>query len=280
MRQRGQTDVARSRLNMSACLAKALQAALISLLVGCGETSGTDSYPVSWTLGLALAGISETSSIPVSQADLGTLLSAPWPSPIELEDYRNDGDATSVNSCHALFRSISVNPYLQPAKPFETPFYLHRANICLALKALAEAKPSRSSFSRSFKLDESAPDLLPAELAFAISREDEDLLSKYRGQILASVFKNEKRFNMGKTEVLSPYSVQFSDSQGGRQEMTILGYGDFNRDGIEDILLLVRNDIASASYRAFMLYQLTRPDSGPFKLLHEYVVLRADEKDA
>lgn len=253
-------------------------AALCLALTACLAKKDADPFPASWTPGLTYAGAPIAASRALQPAeDLKPLLSAVWPLPIELEDYRDGTHRLAVDSCVALFRALDANPYLQPVRAFETPGYLLRANECLAIQALTRAGASNRSFVRSFQLDESAPDLLPAELAFTISREDTERLLPFRGQALRSVFSSEKAFALKGIEVLNAFSIRLADHLDGRQEMTVLGYGDFNDDGAEDLLLLVHNYIEGATYRTYSLHELTRHDSGPIKVLRSYEVLKAED---
>ena len=59
--------------------------------------------------------------------------------------------------------------------------------------------------------------------------------------------------------------------KGGEQDITLVGKGDFNNDGILDILLVVQNDVAGGSFSSTHLYALTKTEPGDgYVLLKEY----------
>lgn len=244
-----------------------LATSVAAALIGCAPQVPAKRHPVYWTSALALNNMSPSPVAIETVDDLATVMAATWDAPFNLQDGRTEKEVISVNNCDALLHVLDTSPDLEPVKAFEFTAYRYRTHLCRAINTLVEAKTSTRSFVRSFMLDAAAPALLPAELAFVVSEEDQELVAKYRDQTLTSLFNNEKRFALENVEVLNLYSMRLADSSDGRQEMKILGYGDFNHDGTEDLLLLVHDYITTASYRAFRLYRLTRHDNGPLTVL-------------
>ena len=100
---------------------------------------------------------------------------------------------------------------------------------CDVILLVLAAKPSRVSYVRGFKLDESALDLLPASLS-EIADEDQAKV-KHIGLSWKKYHPEAKLVRKAFNEI----NVEGDDEFG--VNLQIMAFGDFNGDGVEDVLL-------------------------------------------
>jgi hypothetical protein len=137
---------------------------------------------------------------------------------------------------------------------------------CQTLALVLAAKPSRTSYVKNFKLDEAALDLLPPSLTFV---KDPDAAGEAERQGLSW-----KKFVPGlKIKEKSANSITVlepgQEDDTARVGLEIKAFGDFNDDGVEDILLSWEAHTESdGKLQGSTLLILTRlaPD-GPFKTI-------------
>ena len=136
---------------------------------------------------------------------------------------------------------------------------------CLAVKALSRATAPRESFLRPFRLDPSALELLPPNLAPTISDEDSQKV-----QNAAAKGRSWKQFDPSATASGEgeSFSVLSADTQ---TTVKIYGRGDFNGDGIDDLLVRVDTAEMHGTYRTSRLLLLTRTRSnGVLRMIREF----------
>ena len=74
-----------------------------------------------------------------------------------------------------------------------------------------------------------------------------------------------------RVELLGPFQASYHHHEGGTQELALVAKGDFNGDGIEDMLITSRDSVEGGSYRAIRLFLLTRISaSSAITVLREY----------
>jgi len=113
------------------------------------------------------------------------------------------------------------------------------AAACTALKALTSAQPANRSFVSAFRLGERAVDALPAGIAIPINpaeRRDIDTANA-KGWSWRQWHESRKSGLIAALEAADG-SVTFEWTR-ARSRMEILAAGDFNGDGVEDLLLRV-----------------------------------------
>jgi hypothetical protein len=72
-------------------------------------------------------------------------------------------------------------------------------------------------------------------------------------------------------EAIDETSAIFVDNSGGSQRLNIRAKGDYNGDGIEDMLLSTSNTVEGGSYHSVDYFILTRLSSeAPFTLLKQW----------
>ena len=124
---------------------------------------------------------------------------------------------------------------------------------CRALALVASAKPAKNSFVHGFVLDDSAPHRLPAGLAMDISPDDE--------QHVAIATKVGQRWRDVEEVKLvsrtSPDEAKYADET-SEQNLILFARGDFDGDGLEDLLVLSEGRLPEGSYEATRLFLITQ----------------------
>jgi len=123
------------------------------------------------------------------------------------------------------------------------------------------AKPSRVSYVRAFKLNEAALDLLPPSLSWVMSNDDEEAADQAAQKGLSW-----KKFKPGLKLVGKGPNWITVDEDNAHITLEIKAFGDFNGDGIEDILLFKSNYALEGTMRYYCPMILTRvAPGGPLK---------------
>ncbi len=134
---------------------------------------------------------------------------------------------------------------------------------CQTWGEMAKLAASKRSYISKFKLDDSFPSLAPSALAFVISNESAEKVKAL------STWDEVDRIQ--RTQVASPVRAEYFDATDGFQVITIMAKGDYNADGIEDIVIEKENSVLSGSYSSSHGYVLTRmPDQALFTVLAEW----------
>jgi hypothetical protein len=139
-------------------------------------------------------------------------------------------------------------------------FGLQRYNqaLCRGLQAMRRARPAETSYLRDFVLDEKAIHLLPAVADISPSCD-------YQCRQWVA---NERRIPLSRFEPVIGVTVK-SDEEMRVQTIdwgsivTILGRGDFDSDGLDDLLVLINGGSMSGTWGGAELYLLSRdaPDA-------------------
>lgn len=257
-----------------------------ALLVGCagaGARAAEDAgYPIWWSPKLALG----------SLHDIDADLASPFPSGVEitvsnisiepeeyfdakLGIYRLAGDEIA-RSCRSLIDLTAAG--------YDHGEYKIRAVLgarCYSLDALRTAKPARTSYLREFVFDDSAIRYLPAMLGplGSCSYLKAMLEATRQGAAWAPFPNRDHAYGIGHVEAKDETTLIVVGKRGGGWKwvstIQIYGRGDFNGDGLDD--LLVRTDVEVnlwSARRAPRLFLLTRvgPDDA-LRVIWEYGVL-------
>jgi hypothetical protein len=232
---------------------------LIALvLVGPSRATENDPYPIWWSEKLRLESLEQ----------IEARLEEPFWDNGGYSVSKGRGDArteTMVDNCNTRRRLFEEG---YSAEAPEQYFEVYLWAVCDALEKLATAKPADRSFVRNFVFDRNALDLLPAivggaescgflcRLKWANERGDtwtqladelfkqharENLSMSISGQTRSTIVEDDKTATIlfeyveevpveeTKTTIWS-YSVD-------RNPLEILAYGDFNEDGLEDMMM-------------------------------------------
>jgi hypothetical protein len=163
----------------------------------------------------------------------------------------HDGPASTPKTCRE-WSALHAQGF-QPKNNLEAQPDNGAKVRCRTLEWLQRAKPSTVSFLDSFRWDPSALEMLPAALSTALSPEEQARVAQAtrKHESLKTLNPNLK----SKKEGEGPFEIREKDS-------TILideqARGDFDADGVEDIVLSVTNAVNRGSYSDVRLVILTR----------------------
>lgn len=202
-------------------------------------------YEVSWHRNL-LEFVEPPAPVDKQQSTLEAQLGKEWQDALQLTDGQRTVEA---RSCRAL---LGLEGTYETVVASEFSVYQDREAQCRAAALLVRAQPAKTSFLHGFALDAHAPKRLPAALAFTVSPEDDERVTQAtaRGEPWSAV--EEVRL----LEQVSASEARFG-ANGSEQNLIIVGQGDVDGDGFEDLLLLSRGRLTEGSLKSTRLLLLT-----------------------
>lgn len=228
------------------------------------EEVNHEAIPVIWNSGYKM---SELLSDPIelkSKSDISSLINKQWYTEFRVTpNGTNTEKEVVIKDCSSYF-GMPPN-YSRTIEESEMGPYLEVAIMCQATKALSEAQSSQRTYIQTFRLEANITSILPADIAM--------ITSTAEAEKLRTLSKNRhwSDINMPhKVEIISDTKAIYHHDA-GEQELEIVGKGDVNDDGIEDILLTSRDSTNDGSYFSIRLFALTKLEkSGSFHLIKEY----------
>jgi hypothetical protein len=124
---------------------------------------------------------------------------------------------------------------------------------CLVLQKLRNAKPARTSYVHDLVWDKHVLPLLPPQLAITVSKETESAANDAAGR-----GRNWLDFDPSVTAGGDGTDQIEVTGKGFIQRLILWGRGDFNGDGIEDLLVESLDTLTGGTYRNLRLFVLTR----------------------
>jgi hypothetical protein len=236
-----------------AWLSKGGMIGLLVVLAAASQPTVQAQHPVRWTRRVG----------PSSRQVLEAKFSAPVKKPRSQKLYEGRRE---IRTCAGYARA--KNRGWEAGNGYELATESFFKDQCQTLAVVLTGKPSRTSYVRNFKLNDAALDLLPPTLTFAPFGEDEEIDKAEQQGLSWKRFKpglkiKEKSAN-GIT-VLEPGM----DGQGkpdpqadATVELEIKAFGDFNGDGIEDVLLFKEDHPVEGTFYGYELVILTRLTAG------------------
>lgn len=196
--------------------------------------------------------------IATTSTDMAEALAKEW---FYSKTMKHDLEIVKVNSCASLLSLTSLGYFA--ADKSKQGMFDAKYTVCMTWKTMADFKASKQSFLGSIELNKAFANIMPPQLALVISRDDERRLAKSASWEDMSQIKD--------VEKLNNEQAIFVDSTGGRQKITLMAKGDYNGDGIEDVLFYMENSVEGGSYSSVYAYVLTRLSSdAPFTLLKQW----------
>ncbi len=217
-------------------------------MVGTGYAT---EYPVRWTSEVKLKDLKEIDALLNKPGFAG--LGEDYPLTMELG---GDQIAAGKVSCNEYFylKYQGYEPSCNAAQEVEGSSF---KIPCNTLQYLKKAQPSKVSFLQGFKLTDNPLKNLPLTLGLYLSSDEAKEVSIAREKRLTW-----KEFApTAKVEVEDPNNIsidiQDSDGEVSGTYISLLAWGDFNGDGVEDILLSVTHT-TGGSYHDFAIAAITK----------------------
>lgn len=243
-------------------MASVRRAIALLMLAGaaCGIPVAADvRYDVEWFDG--------AQAPPVTREAAAELLSGPWLDAIEVQSEVVDGERmqTTLESCGDYLEVADLR-----VRPIEggmtSGIFQARALDCQARTLIRVAQPAAVSYLRPLAFDEDLPDRLPWQVAMITSGSEAQRIADERPDATwrEALFGPLTEFSSCGT-----HCGRYGDP-GAEQRVRLVARGDFNGDGIEDVLLSSSDAAKGGSYWAARMLVLTRlqPD-GRVELLRE-----------
>jgi hypothetical protein len=171
--------------------------------------------------------------------------------------YEHSEGQREIRTC-ADYARAKKNGWSESANTYERSTDSFFKDQCDVLLLVLKAKPSRVSYVTGFKLDKAALDVLPPSLSSAMSNEELQAVDEAERRGLSW-----KQFARGLKLVKTGADWMSLEEAGEtRISLELKAFGDFNGDGIEDVLLFESTSAINATYRYYEPVILTRAADG------------------
>lgn len=192
-------------------------------------------------------------------------------------------DKAVVGSCEQLFDADLR--WLQPRTERERGPYSGLRRQCYAARVISQGIRAETSLVTNFDMHESTFSSLPAELVTIMSPgqqgERVDEILRDGGSLGEAIEYTLEGPTVDVSDVERLKQVAFIVHDGWRQDWTWLARGDFNHDGVEDLLVSSRLRAPSGELDDHRLFVLTRRAAdSPIELLQEIPLYAGEEADA
>jgi hypothetical protein len=188
-----------------------------------------------------------------TKRDAKSLLASKWNDSFQV---RKPGESLvyNVQSCSDYFRVREKNA--EPISDLDLPVYSYMCLQCEATSLALGAKKGDDQYIRNLKLDETLADVLPSEIEFG-----QDVPKGKTWKEVSGV-----KFVEATKTYLSFKSLSFG------YRLYPIAYGDFNSDGLTDLMIILQSYALDGNYTLSSCFVLTRTSKD--KLLQ--VVKRID----
>ncbi len=220
-------------------------------------------YPVKWFPGFRMADLLAKKTLVHDQSNIQALLDKPWYGLFKLINVQTQ-QVITADRCNQILPDIAQ---LQTIRGGDVSPYAEMSAMCVATESIANARPAQYSALSGFKLDANFPRQAPKNLAFITSSSEwQDIVQNKKivswAQVQAVKFESKK----------GEYQAKYTLVNGsGYQEVLLIARGDFNQDGIEDLLLFAKGRVVGGTYGSFRLFWITKiKANSPLTLIREY----------
>jgi hypothetical protein len=215
-------------------------------LVNAGGVDKVKKYPVRW-----YGSFKHRATL----NDIDKTLKAPWDSAFKVYKYDNKKSKQKkfIKVCNCKDFFLAYYKGMEPLNG-QNDYYVYLSNglDCFAAQAILKAKPSDYSYIEGLKIDRYIARCLPSEMSLVFSPENETELKLTKNKRKSWAEYDEITGGMEKDDAVE----LFAKHSGHRVEK--LATGDFNEDGIEDIMLLVNHWPKEGSAHTTDLYVISR----------------------
>jgi len=234
------------------------------ILSVCTQTLGSEilKREVLWLSGFTMPDLLEDTVEINSQADLSKLLLAPWYSEIRVIHTQMPSINSFSNSSQYLEHATDKTRTLYD---HEMSSFLVLAKMSRATELLISAKGAKKSYLPKQILTQRLPELWPKELAFETSTKEAERNIKNTNIKFWGDINKQTSFEKNTDEQATYYH------DGGQQVITLVGLGDFDNNGIEDLLVSSQETVEGGTYFNLRLFVLSVTPEGEWYLVNEHV---------
>lgn len=189
------------------------------------------NLPVTWTSEVKLNSVQSIPSLLTKQ--------------VEPVKYVNDKNQTAIAStCNDYFTLTKMG--YSPADNTEIAKESFYKKTCEPLVTISNAQPAKISFIRNFSLKQDYK-MLPASIIFP------SLSGEETPYDLKTVYPDVQVLKASNTS-----ATLISRNADMESNVSILAFGDFNKDGYDDMLIFVAHHLVGGTYHSYDTYLLTR----------------------
>ena len=169
-----------------------------------------------------------------------------------------------ANSCKSVLRLFPEGywPYSGP----DQSQYFSQYSYCKVLEIALALHESKKSYVSTFEVTKDSIKKLPKVFAHIPSSKEYDRVQKN-----PKIKTLEDATPIIKFTPLNHYAGEAQDSSGGKLFISLRAKGDFNGDGIEDLVINVTNSVVGGTYLSYIVYIMTKDKKdGDWILLARY----------
>jgi len=216
--------------------------------------------PISWYSGYKMPELLEQKVTINDIDDIGALSEKKWYAEFSVFHLDDPEKAFSVASCKQ-FHDLG-HTALNTSRELDNTAFMEMAVMCHATRQIVNARPASQTYLNNISFDANLPAALPKQFAMMLSRSESEKAEKdQKIKYWAQLNK------ITAVSVSGPHMATYK-SEAGEQELELLARGDFNHDGVEDMLITSRDSVTDGSYSAIRLFKLTKlSDKGEVVLL-------------
>lgn len=187
---------------------------------------------------------------------------------------------TRVGSCAALFNADAEGLDVEGMDEIQAA-YLHHRLFCYAGRGIQAMRDASVSHVADYRLEPATLGELPAALGYAVDPEQFELARRIDGEggNLDGFLRQALELSSADATPAPTDRLRLDDDDGWTREWLLLGRGDFDGDGTEDLLVGVNLYITDESLLfGSRLYVVTRPEDGaPMRLVSQIPLLGAPD---
>ena len=222
------------------------------LLWGCANHKPLMTFPVQLSKGFTLPTLLTNHVDIESISDIESLISGTWYASIEVEGAASP-TVEKLDSCQSYFEIQTAD--LRAKKYNENSALIDLLVQCEAADALRVAKSARESYLPSDILGADLVKLLPKTLALIISTNEHMRVLNDSSIVTWSDAAGSFTSSVDESQ------VEYHFADGSIQSLAVVGRGDLNHDGIEDVLLTSTDSVDGGDYFNIRLFAVTvRPN--------------------
>ena len=226
--------------------------ALLMLASACATSvPSSPSYEVEW--------FDDAQAAPAGREAIEQELSQPWPDPFTVQGGTRGKDwmRATLGSCIDYLEVADRRVRPIHGAPAWVIFEARALN-CQAARLTLEAQVPALSYLRPLAFDDTLPDRLPWQAAMILSEREQERIAAER----PDASWREALFIPGTSFTSCGTHCGVYSQAGAEQTVRLLARGDYDGDGIEDVLLSSLDAVKGGSFRTMRMFVLTRRQPG------------------